>query len=477
MVLSSFLPVLVNPGVAYAASPFTKLATQPDFPASTLYATGVAFRHDSTYMAVTHASGLDFPRITIYKRDGDTFTELGSQPDVQPAGEARGVAFSHDSAYLAVAHSDYPYITIYKRSGDTFTVLINPIITVQLPSSYGLGVAFSPDSTYLAVTTMDSPYIWIYERSGDTFTLVMAPAGGNPTGRADGVAFSPDSTFLAVAHYNSPYITIYKTNGGGFNKLDNPADLPTNTGWGVAFNPDSDYMAVATANSPYILIYKRSGDNFTKLDNPNVLPGGSGNGVAFSPGSRYMAVASGPGATRNVTIYSRSGDSFTKLDDVAPTTGHGVGVAFSPVSTYMAVTVYGSPYATIYEYPPAAPTVTNAFGATNITDSTATLNGDLTSDGGDDNTTVDIYLGTTDGGQTTNWDRFKNLGETAMGDFSEPMTGLTPRTTYYYRCYATNSAGPAWAPESSSFVTQSVWAAYWAGPGKDWWRFSSGIPK
>lgn len=124
----------------------------------------------------------------------------------------------------------------------------------------------------------------------------------------------------------------------------------------------------------------------------------------------------------------------------------------------------------------ATPSVTNAAGATSVTTTTAILNGNLASSGGAD-TTIVIYGGTTDGGMTpTNWQHSDNLGILAPGDFSLGVTGLAPNTTYYYRCAATNSAGTSWAPSSSSFVTPSVWAAYWSGPGKDWFRFSSGIP-
>jgi hypothetical protein len=104
---------------------------------------------------------------------------------------------------------------------------------------------------------------------------------------------------------------------------------------------------------------------------------------------------------------------------------------------------------------PVAPTVTNASGATGVTNTTATLNGNLTSTG-NATTTVHIYWGDNDGGTTTgNWDTYINLGTRSVGAFSSPLTGLTTGTTYYYRCYATNSAGSAWAASSSSFVAQT----------------------
>ncbi len=96
------------------------------------------------------------------------------------------------------------------------------------------------------------------------------------------------------------------------------------------------------------------------------------------------------------------------------------------------------------------PTVTNASGATSVTATTATLNGNLTSNGGAD-TTVYIHWGDNDGGTGT-WDTNVNLGIRTAGAFSTPITSLSTGTTYYYRCSATNSAGTSWTSDTSSFV-------------------------
>ncbi|WP_228029156.1 hypothetical protein, partial [Vibrio parahaemolyticus] len=66
-----------------------------------------------------------------------------SNPSVLPAGEGYGVAFSADGVYMAVAHSSSPYITIYKRSGDTFTNLPIPSV-LPAGEGEGYGVAFYP---------------------------------------------------------------------------------------------------------------------------------------------------------------------------------------------------------------------------------------------------------------------------------------------------------------------------------------------
>jgi len=102
----------------------------------------------------------------------------------------------------------------------------------------------------------------------------------------------------------------------------------------------------------------------------------------------------------------------------------------------------------------AAPTVTNASGATGVTATTATLNGNLTSNGGAD-TTVHIYWGDNDGG-TGIWDTDVSLVALPVGAFSTSITSLTTGMTYYYRSYATNSVGTAWASSTSSFVAQNT---------------------
>ena len=100
-----------------------------------------------------------------------------------------------------------------------------------------------------------------------------------------------------------------------------------------------------------------------------------------------------------------------------------------------------------------APIVTNSTGASNVTSSSARLNGEVTNTGGE-NPTVHTYWGTTDGGTTSgNWAHDVNLGTKGLGTFYTDISGLSPTTTYYYRCFATNSAGSDWADSTSSFTT------------------------
>ena len=92
--------------------------------------------------------------------------------------------------------------------------------------------------------------------------------------------------------------------------------------------------------------------------------------------------------------------------------------------------------------------------SSNITSSVAVLNGNITSTGGE-NPTVTVYWGTTDGGQTpANWANNSKFSKAqGVSSFNKKITGLNPKTKYYFTASATNSAGISWPTASLDFIT------------------------
>ena len=90
--------------------------------------------------------------------------------------------------------------------------------------------------------------------------------------------------------------------------------------------------------------------------------------------------------------------------------------------------------------------------ATVTSPTTADLNGEIISTGGD-NPTLNIFFGDTNDG---NWDQLINLGIVGLGPFSTSVAGLTPGTTYYYRARASNLFGSSYAPTIESCVTTTI---------------------
>ena len=121
--------------------------------------------------------------------------------------------------------------------------------------------------------------------------------------------------------------------------------------------------------------------------------------------------------------------------------------------TYNGMQHYG---VTVMRLQVIPPSVTNSTGATNITVTGARLSGEVTTTGGA-SPTFHIYWGPTDGGTTPGgWANDVNLGVKPAGALYADISGLAVNTTYYYRSYAVNSGGGAWATATTSFLTHSL---------------------
>jgi len=102
----------------------------------------------------------------------------------------------------------------------------------------------------------------------------------------------------------------------------------------------------------------------------------------------------------------------------------------------------------------APPVVINS-AATNVEATTATLSGEVTDTGGA-SPLITFFYGPNDGGTTPeNWANSVDIGNES-GAFSTEVTGLSPSTNYFFRCYAENSGGSDWADASESFTTNAI---------------------
>lgn len=180
------------------------------------------------------------------------------------------------------------------------------------------------------------------------------------------------------------------------------------------------------------------------------------------------AVSDTGGATPNITIYYGDNDGGTN----AGSWDHSINLGFqsdifftgltglNSSSTYfyrcLATNFVGDSWASstatfVTAAPATPPTIVN-LPATTIDYELAELNGEVTNTGGDV-PQVFIYFGDNDGGTNpSNWDEVIILG-TETGEFTREASNLTQNSTYYYRCFATNSGGDIWAPSTATFTT------------------------
>ncbi|MEM7314477.1 MAG: CotH kinase family protein, partial [Planctomycetota bacterium] len=146
-----------------------------------------------------------------------------------------------------------------------------------------------------------------------------------------------------------------------------------------------------------------------------------------------------PGADGEFKLIS------TQYTGVVPTSIHSSGTADGTKG-------YGVAGIRLIENVPSGPPAIVNAPATNVLAFEAEVGGEITGTGGEV-PGVTLYYGTSDGGTSSAaWDSSIDLGG-QTSDFTTILAGLDQNTTYYFRTFAENSVGTAWADSTESFTT------------------------
>ncbi len=230
----------------------------------------------------------------------------------------------------------------------------------------------------------------------------------------------------------------------------------TFTFFGVDEGWEVDNIEVFPPTAPVVV----TGTKTNITTNNGTLAGNitsNGNSLVTVSGVVYSTapapVIGGPGVIDSVTSPLTALGTFTK--NIAgltnSTTYYYRAYAINAVGTsYGADSTFTTPASAI------VPTVLRV-AASNLTTTTVTLGGNITSNGGDPVTTSGIVYG------TTSMPAIGGLGVVdstttplvALGTYSVNPTGLTHSTKYYFRAYAINSIGTAYSAQDS-FTTSPI---------------------
>jgi len=212
------------------------------------------------------------------------------------------------------------------------------------------------------------------------------------------------------------YIRAYATNSSG-------------TAYGNELNFTTSPVLLATINTTIASSINTtsavSGGNITNDGGGTVTTRGICYGTTANPTILNSIIASGSG----------TGIFTSNLTALIPGTTYYI----RAYATNSAGTAYGNNLS-FTTSPILLPTLSTT-SASSITTTSAVSGGNITNDGGGTVTARGVCYGTTTNPTTSN---SKITSGSGTGSFTATLTGLTPSTTYYYRAYATNSAGTSY---------------------------------
>lgn len=280
-----------------------------------------------------------------YYRDLMANNSLVADANVSGGAFNYANAWSPDGTFLAVGTNAAPFILVYKRNGDTLTQLA----AQTTAGGVVYDISWSPDSVQFTVRTEASPYVYTYRRYvGDTFERVTMSAS-----LSDFAKWSPTNEFVATATSASPFFRFHKRATTGFSLVSPISALPS-TALTFAWSPDGTYFALTYgfSGTAVLRIYQRStGDTFTQVGSDTSLSNFlSVKNIQWSSDNFIAVVGSSqsPTYTQNFAMYQFISGTLSSVDVSSITIPNSDSCAWHPSGTYLAIAnANNSPYVTI----------------------------------------------------------------------------------------------------------------------------------
>ena len=304
------------------------------------------------------------------------------------------------------------------------------------------------DSVSQNPVSLDSVYVKNLVENCDTLLYGPAPvlvlSANWPVGINETGTNSPKA-FILKQNYPNPFqgstnVSIYRDYGGTLNLM-----LFDELGTKLAeyhneFEKGSNSFAISSSGNKVLFLVASDDRNYRSIK--IVSTGQSNEGSTI----RYLELTHQP--EKSISLNPDNPGFIFYLGNQMMYTGYASG--------YHNNTKFDAPTAsTTYIFNmallPVIPTVTTTV-VSNITDTTATSGGNVTSDGGAPVTARGVCWNTSSNPTTADNHTTDGSG---TGTFVSYLTGLTPNTLYYVRAYATNSVGTAYGNELSFTTLQN----------------------
>lgn len=467
----------------------------------TTYSSQLAFRTEPT----TQASGITFSSVGTNSMtvnwsgsgSGDGVIVVIKQDTPVDVDPTDGTEHTADPAYAAGEHLGGSNYVLFRGSGSSVSV------TDLLPDTTYHVAVYAYAGTGPGLSGINYQQDGPAQSSRKTSAVASPPTVGNP-----GTAAIEDTTATLggeVTATNNATITergIYWSTVDGFTPPGQGTKVSSTGTWGtgtftesVTNLPASDLVyfqafAVNSAGAGYSSqaafqtepATPASGISFSNVSATQMQidwsSNGSGDGVIVvmkqanpvdtdpTDGTEHTAnTVFGSGAelgSTNYVVFRGSGSSVV-VTDLTPDTAYHVAVyAYAGSGTGIAGINYQqdgpavSSHSTLSEFAP--PNVANP-SISAVTDTTATLGGEVTFTNKATVTERGVYWSTTDGftppGQGT---KVSSTGAWGTGTFTENVTGLPESDLIYFVPFAVNSLGAGYAPQAA-FQTEPTTSA------------------
>jgi hypothetical protein len=329
--------------------------------------------------------------------------------------------------------------TSYIAIGNEGIYMAAPTVTTTVAASSITNTTTSSGGQTLSGTNITS--------KGVVWNTATAPTVSLSTKTNDGTGTANfTSSLTSLSPQTLYYIRAYVTNAAGtgygdektFRTLSNPATVQA-SGFSAtttsASNIDLSWTGATfpvsgATNKNYVLLRAAS---------PNSPLLGNSNGAAPTAGANTTIVSSV--IAENATSISSSGLAASTQYNylLVPYTWDGTNA-----TTYNYLTT-SAPTANATTQSGSTPPVLTTNTASSVLSTTATLNGEITADGGASVTARGFVYSTSDNTPTIGEGGVTDQASgSGTGTFNSGVTSLSPNTTYYYQAYATNTSGTSY---------------------------------
>jgi hypothetical protein len=353
-------------------------------------------------------------------------------------------------------------------------------------SSYRLDVATDSGFTSF-VTGFNNKTVSVLTDSltdltaGTTYYVRVRAVSTGGTG-----ANSPTLTVSTAASATAPAISGITAGNGTLSVAFTAGESGGKTITNYEYSTDngSTFTAVSPASteSPILISGLSNGTTYTvqiRALNSDATTGSASAGVSATPRTTPGAptsltvTAGNTQLTANFTAPGNNGGSAITNYEYS-TNGGSSFTAVNPASTSTSIVITGlangTPYnvqvravnaagsgtatASVSGTPRTSPTVTTG-ASSSVGANGATLAGNITATGGANATSRGFEYSTNNGFATGTGTQSSTAGDFSTGAFTNTVSGLASATTYYYRAFASNTAGISYGVQSN-FTTVTV---------------------